>query len=124
MIPRFLITAFVPITFLMSQNSCEPQYISNSRVYAEGNVSSVNRADIAVKLFADDILISETATNRDGNFALGGPGTSGEKTLYFNRKIISFNTSNKDCSLSYDSLSIILPAKNTSYKFPQIVLEQ
>ncbi len=122
MIQRFIFSAILPISFLMSPNGCQPEYVSNSRIYAEGKISP-NMANIPVKLYAEDILISETHTDASGNFKLGGPGTTKEKTLFLNRKIISFSPSDPECRLDYDSLSIILPAKNIAFKFQQIMLE-
>ncbi|MBU4539331.1 MAG: transthyretin-like family protein [Weeksellaceae bacterium] len=121
---RFILSTILPITFLMSPNGCQPEYVSNSRIFAEGKISSSAAANIPVKLYAEDILISETRTDAQGNFKLGGPGTTQEKSLVLNRKIISFNSSDPECKLAYDSLSIIIPAKNIAFRFPQIQLEQ
>lgn len=123
MIHRFILSAVLPLTFLMSPNGCQPEYVNNSRIYAEGKIIASNTPNIPVKLFADDILISETHTDAQGNFKLGGPGTTKEKSLVLNRKIVAFSSNDPECRLAYDSLSIILPAKNIAFKFPQIQLE-
>lgn len=121
---RIILSTIFPLTLLMSQNGCQAEYVSNSRIFAEGTVIAANATNIPVKLYAEDILISETKTDASGNFKLGGAGTTGSKNLTFDRKIVSFSSSESDCKLDYDSLTIVLPAKNIAFKFPQIKLEQ
>lgn len=111
------------IFFLMSPSSCQQaEYSNDSRVFVEGKIISPNATGVQIKLNSEDILISETKPLADGTFKLGGPSTTGGKTLSFDRKITSFSSNNDNCKLSYDSLVIILP--NESYfKFTQITIE-
>ncbi len=110
--------------FLMAPNSsCQPEYLNNSRVSVEGKLIASNSAGIPVKLQSGTILISETTSQTDGSFKLAGPGTTGEKTLSFDRKIKSFTATTSNCILSYDSLSIVLPNEKSYFNFPQITFE-
>ena len=109
--------------FLMSPNSCQQaEYSNDSRIFVEGKVISANAAGVQIKLISDNILISETKPLADGNFKLGGPGTTAYKYLSFGKKIKSFNAIQPDCKLSYDSLYIVLPEK-TYFRFTQITIE-
>ena len=111
------------IVFLMSQNSCAgPEYTNNSRIFVEGKLISQSGEINQIRLQAGDILISETKTQSDGSFKLGGPGATGEETLMFSKKIKSFIANDNECRLSNDSLVIILPGDKTYFNFTQITL--
>lgn len=117
-----LCSHFLSVFFLMSQNSCQPEYSNDSRIFIEGKVISPNTENFHIKLTSKDILISETNALSDGSFKLGGPGTTGDKSLSFNKRIKSFSASHPECRLSYDSMMIFLPAENY-FKFSQITFE-
>jgi len=120
----FLSCHLLGIIFLMSPNSCQPEYRDNSRIFVEGKIISQNPANLPMKLYAGTILITETTSSLDGSFKLGGPGTTGEKELSFNKKITSFSSNENGCKLSYDSLSIYLPVDKSYFNFAQISLKQ
>ena len=117
-----LFSQFLSAFFLMSQNGCQSEYSNDARIFVEGKVVSSNAEGVQIKLSSGDIQISETKSLSDGTFKLGGPGTTGGKTLSFDRKIKSFSSNDAECRLSYDSLVLILPNK-TYFKFAQISLE-
>lgn len=119
----FLFCHLFGVIFLMSPSSCQPEYIDNSRIFVEGKVNSPSGVSSKIKLHSEDILISETTSDAGGNFKLGGPGTTGEKVLTFERKINSFNSNEPDCRLTYDSLNIILPANKNYFNFTQITFK-
>ena len=110
------------IFFLISPSCCEQaEYSDNTRIFVEGKINSPRAEPVDIKLKSSDILISETKSNSDGTFKLGGPGTNAFKFLSFDQKIKSFTSDNPDCKLSSDSLSIILP-NETYFKFTQITM--
>ncbi|QOW10906.1 hypothetical protein Q73A0000_11320 [Kaistella flava (ex Peng et al. 2021)] len=120
----FIFSPIFGAIFLMSPNTrCQPEYKNHSRVIVEGKITSQNAANIDVKLNSGSILISETKSNSDGSFKLGGPGTTAEKELSFDRKIASFTSNETACTLSYDSLAIILPVEKSYFNFAQITFK-
>ena len=107
----------------MSPSSCEQvEYSNDSRIFVEGKINSPRAEGVQIKLNSSDILISETKSNADRTFKLGGPGTSAFKFLSFDQKIKSFTSDNPGCKLSSDSLSIILP-NETYFRFTQINMQ-
>lgn len=119
----FILCHFSSIIFLMSPNSCQPEYNNNSRVFVEGKIISQNASIIPISLHSGNILISETKSSSDGSFKLGGPGTTGEKELTFGRQIASFTSTETACKLSNDSLAIILPVGKNYANFTQITFK-
>lgn len=119
----FILCHFASIIFLMSPNSCQPEYNNNSRVFVEGKIISQNASEVPITLYSGNILISETKSSSDGSFKLGGPGTTGEKELSFDRQIASFTSTETACKLSYDSLAIILPVGKNYANFTQITFK-
>lgn len=119
----FLLCQLFGVLFLMSPSSCQPEYIDNSRIFVEGKVVSPSGPNSKIQLNSEDILISETKVDAAGNFKLGGPGTTGNKILSFERKITSFSSNEPDCRLDYDSLNIILPANKNYFNFTQIIFK-
>ena len=105
--------------------SCEQDYVNNSRVFVEGKISSKNQSvnEIPVALSTFFYPLSSGATKSDGSFRLGGPDAADEIKLVVGKKIISFSTDSKDCSLDIDSLSIILPENVEYVKFSNITIE-
>ena len=111
------------IFFLMSPSSCEQvEYSNDSRIFVEGKINSPCAEGVQIKLNLSDILISETKSNADRTFKLGGRGTSAFKFLSFDQKIKSFTSDNPGYKLSSDSLSIILP-NETYFRFTQINMQ-
>lgn len=113
------------ISYLMSGNGCSADYINDTRIVVEGKINSSthNNSGLTVKLVNEGILVSEGKTKSDGNFRLGGPGTTKNVRLLLNQKINSFSSSEKDCKLDYDSLSIIIPANKSYVNFSNIIVD-
>lgn len=110
---------------LMFCISCEEDYVNNSRVFVEGKISSQSQPvnSLPVSLSTYFYPLSSGTTKSDGSFRLGGPDAADEIKLVVGKKIISFSTDSKDCTLDIDSLSIILPENVESVKFSNIIIE-
>lgn len=107
---KFLILNFFGLSMLMSSGRCQSEYINDSRIYVEANVTSRSGsvAGIPVELNSEDIVVSKASTDQNGFVKLGGAGTTHSTSLYFGRKILSVS----EGTIDYDSLSVILPNKN------------
>ncbi|MDO5615761.1 MAG: hypothetical protein Q4G16_06200 [Cruoricaptor ignavus] len=107
------------ITLALSECG-EVDYINNARIFATGKT---NAASVSVQLIDSDILISETTTNADGTFSLGGPTTDGQPSIWFNKKISNFVAKTSGCTINRDSTAIILPERIRYIEFIQIDFE-
>lgn len=110
-------------TFLMAPRSCGPEYVDNSRIFVEGKILGSNVSNVQIQLANEDILVSETTAKADGNFSLGGAATTQQTSLKLNRKILNYNSTISNTSLSYDSMQILLPENVNYVKFNQITVE-
>lgn len=113
---------FIGLVFLMICHSCQPEYRDNARIFVEGKINGEKVASIPLKIYSGTILVTETKSSPDGSFKMGGPQTTGNYELSFNKKISSFSTNVADCKLDYDSMTIILPAYQSYFNFTQINL--
>ncbi|MFC0342696.1 hypothetical protein [Epilithonimonas hispanica] len=118
-------TNYLLLGLLFSLASCEADYVNNSRVFVEGKITSQSQSanGIPVALTTWLYPISQGTTKNDGSFSLGGPDVAHDVKLTLGKKIVSFSTDSKDCSLDIDSLSIILPENLESVKFSNITIE-
>ena len=105
--------------------SCGQDYVDNSRVFAEGKITSQSRSvnNLPVSLENSYYVLSKTTTGSDGSFRLGGPDATSDTELVLDKKILSFSADRAGCVLSYDSLSIILPEGRNYVKFTNITIE-
>lgn len=116
--------AILPLFFLMAPNRCtEAEYVNNSRIFVEGNIKNLPSKNINIDLACESILISTTQPDSQGNFKLGGPGTTEIAELRFPEKIDNFSASITGCKLSYDSTCIYFPERTTYVKFNQITFK-
>ena len=117
--------SYLLLFLLLSLASCEADYVNNSRVFVEGKITSQSQSanGIPVALTTWLYPISQGTTKNDGSFSLGAPDVADDVKLTLGKKIVSFSTDSKDCSLDIDSLSIILPENLESVKFSNITIE-
>lgn len=115
----------IALVILLSFVSCGQDYVDNSRVFAEGKITSQSQSvnNLPVSLENSYYVLSKTTTGNDGSFRLGGPDATSDTELVLDKKILSFSADRAGCVLSYDSLSIILPAGRNYVKFTNITIE-
>lgn len=111
---------------LMLCLSCGSDDLSNTRAYAEGKVVSESFAmnDLDIFIISNTKVVAQTKPTASGSFVLSGPMFSDGFDLKFNRKIASFSASKEGCSLSQDSLSIVLPDEVSFISFEEIRLQE
>lgn len=116
----FLLTLF-SIIFL----GCRSENRDNSRVYVEGKISgnNLNFPSLRVVLEDEGQLIAEVIPHDNGQFVLSGPLLTDSFSLGINKKIKSFSASKPGCTLSEDSLKIVVPAGITYITFNEIIVE-
>ena len=104
---------------------CQSENRNNSRAYVEGKITATHLqfAEINVMIKSESAIVAETSPTNSGNFTLSGPLLSDSFSLVFNSKIKSFNPSKSGCTISNDSLQIIVPAGITYITFNEIILE-
>lgn len=106
--------------------ACQSDSRDNPRAYVEGKITGNNLKfdKISVALESDDTNIAETVPANSGDFTLSGPLISENFSVVLNKKIISFIASKQDCTLSADSLQILVPAGNTYVTFDEIKVKE
>lgn len=118
---RLFFTSLIFCLFL----GCQSDNRSNPRAYVEGNVTSTNLEsnEITVMIKSESTIVAETIPDGAGNFILSGPLFSENFSMVFNSKIKSFKSSKTGCTISPDSLEIIVPSGTTHLTFTEIILE-
>lgn len=121
---RHFQTFYIPVV-LLSFLGCNSENRNNSRAYVEGNLTGnvSNSAEIELKIRSANLIIAEAIPDTAGKFEISGPLVSDSFSLYINRKIKSFSTTKMGCSLSSDSLEIIIPSGTTYIVFNEILLK-
>lgn len=121
---KFYLFIFLAI-FSLIFVSCETDSRDNSRAYVEGKITGNNLNYLLINVVLEDEnkLIAEVTPGDNGQFTLSGPILTDSFTLGINRKIKSFSASKTGCTLSSDSMKIIVPARITYITFNEIVLE-
>lgn len=121
---KFYLFIFLAI-FSLIFVSCETENRQNSRAFVEGKISGnqLNYSLINVVLQEENQLLAEVIPDDNGQFTLSGPLLTDSFTLGINRKIKSFSASKSGCTLSADSMKIIVPAGITYITFNEIILE-
>lgn len=120
---KLFFTAFC--VFLLMISGCTSESRSNSRVYIEGKITGNNLIfeEISINAFSNDKNIATAIPESSGNFVLSGPLLSDSFYLVLNKKIKSFSSPRSGCTLSPDSLRIIVPSGITYITFSEIELE-
>lgn len=121
---KFYLFIFLAI-FSLIFVSCETDSRDNSRAYVEGKITGNNLNYLLINVVLEDEnkLIAEVTPGDNGQFTLSGPLLTDSFTLGINRKIKSFSASKSGCTLSADSMKIIVPAGITYITFNDIILE-
>lgn len=105
--------------------SCNSENRDNSRAYVEGKITG-NQLDFnEIKVFikSDGKNIAETTPTGSGQFILSGPLISDTFSLVLKKKIKSFSSSKTGCTISSDSLEILIPSGSTYVIFNEINLK-
>ena len=123
MIKKLLLAAGFFFLFLLM--GCNSENRDNARAYVEGTVTGNQNdfSEVSVMIKSDSKNVAETIPNGDGQFKLSGPLLSDSFTLVLSRKIKTFSASKEGCTLSPDSLEIMVPAGTTFITFNEINLE-
>lgn len=123
MIKKLLLAA--GFFFLFFMIGCNSENRDNSRAYVEGTVTGNQNdfSEVSVMIKSDSKNVAETIPNGNGQFKLSGPLLSDSFTLVLSRKIKTFSASKEGCTLSPDSLEILVPAGTTFITFNEINLE-
>ncbi|QOW10904.1 hypothetical protein Q73A0000_11310 [Kaistella flava (ex Peng et al. 2021)] len=105
--------------------SCNSENRDNSRAYVEGKITGNQLYFNEIKVFikSDGKNIAETIPTGSGEFVLSGPLLSDTFSLVLNKKIKSFSSSKTGCTISTDSLEILIPSGNTYVIFNEINLK-
>ena len=105
---------------------CRSENRDHARAYVEGTITGNQLIldEITIHLSSDGKKIAETISNSSGEFVLSGPLLSDSFSLVFNKKIKSFSTLKKGCTLSADAKQIQIPAGITYITFNEIILEK
>lgn len=116
---------FFTLIFFTILLGCQSDNRSNPRAYVEGNLKSVQfeMAEINVTIKSENTIVGETNPDGSGNFIISGPLLSDSFSLVFNSKIQSFKSSKTGCTISADSLEILIPVGTTYLTFSEIILE-
>jgi hypothetical protein len=120
-----LLFSTIIIFLIGSLYSCQSENRDNSRAYVEGRITG-NQLDynkISILLKSGDRNIAEAIPNGSGQFVLSGPMLTDSFSLVLNKKIRSFSSSKTGCSISADSLEILIPAGNPYIVFNEITLK-
>ena len=120
-----LLFSTIIIILIGSLYSCQSENRDNSRAYVEGKITGpqLDYNKISIFLKSGDRNIAETVPNGSGQFILSGPMLTDSFSLVLNKKIRSFSSSKTGCSISADSLEILIPAGNTYIVFNEITLK-
>lgn len=113
------------VFLLMLFFGCTSEDRNNSRVYIEGKITGNNIFfdEVSINAFSNDKNIATAIPESSGDFVLSGPLLSDSFHLVFNRKIESFSSSKNGCTLSADSLKILVPSGVTYITFNEIELK-
>lgn len=113
------------VFLVLSCIGCAQDYVDNSRIYVEGKITSQNQSanQLPIKLENLYHTISKGTTGNDGTFRLGGPDVTSDIELIVGKKIISFSADQQGCTLSEDSLSIVIPEDKHHVKFSNITID-
>lgn len=105
--------------------SCGSDDLSNVRAYAEGKIVTENIAmgEVKISLISNGRVVSQGQPSSSGNFILSGPLFSDGFEVKMNHKIQSFSTSRAGCSISEDSLSVVVPEGISYISFDEIRLK-
>ena len=116
---------FFTLIFFTILLGCQSDNRSNPRAYVEGNLKSAQfeMAEINVTIKSENTIVGETNPDGSGNFTISGPLLSDSFSLVFNSKIQSFKSSKTGCTISADSLEILIPVGTTYLTFSEIILE-
>ena len=116
---------FSTIFLLLLLLGCDSESRENSRAYVEGNLTgnTINLSKMTVKIMSAERNVAEVIPNNSGQFVISGPLISDAFSLKLNKKIKSFSTSKAGCTLSSDSLEIIVPAGITYIIFDNIEMK-
>ncbi len=106
-------------------SGCVSEDRNNSRIYVEGKIAGNNLFfdEISIDAFSNGKNIASAIPESSGNFVLSGPSLSDTFSLVLNRKIKSFSSSKPGCTLSADSLRILVPSGITYINFNEIMLK-
>jgi len=106
--------------------SCRSDDLSNTRAYVEGKIATENISFDEINIFikSENKVVAQTIPTSSGNFVLSGPLFSEGFSVHFNEKIKSFSASKSNCSISEDSLSIIVPEDVSYIVFSEVKLKK
>lgn len=121
---RFLFTLII-VVLVTTFSSCTSENRDNARAYVEGKITGtqLNYNKITILLKSDDKNIAETIPTNAGEFVLSGPLLNDSFSLVLNKKIKSFTASKSGCTISGDSLEILVPTGTTYITFNEIIVE-
>lgn len=121
---KYFLTIIIVLLFSIFIG-CNSENRDNSRAYVEGKIigNQLDFNEINVFIKSDGKNIAETIPSGLGQFVLSGPLISETFSLVLNKKIKSFSSSKTGCTISSDSLEILIPAGNTYVKFNEINLK-
>ena len=121
---KFLLTISVLVLLTVS-SSCTSENRDNARAYVEGKIAGnqLKFDEISISLKSDGKSIAETILTASGEFVLSGPLLNDSFSLVSNKKIKSFTASKSGCTISADSLEILVPPGTTYITFNEIIVE-
>lgn len=116
----FFILCIVNVFF-----SCTSENRDNSRAYVEGKIAGnqLKFDEISISLRSEGKIIAETILTASGEFVLSGPLLNDSFSLVSNKKIKAFTASKSGCTISSDSLEVLVPTGTTYITFNEIILE-
>jgi len=106
--------------------SCGSDDLSSTRAYVEGKVKTetLYLEDLNISITSENKTVARTIPTSSGNFVLSGPLFSDGFSVNFNEKIKTFSASRSGCTLSEDSLSIIVPEGVSYITFSEITMQK
>ena len=104
--------------------ACGSDDLGTTRAYVEGKISTSGFSEVNISITSAGKIVAQTIPTSKGSFVLSGPLFSGDFTVNFTKKIESFATTKTNCTLSKDSLSIIVPQPISYIIFDDIKLKK
>ncbi len=117
---------FVVFSVLLLIISCGSDDLGDTRAYVEGRINSPssNYENIELSIISESRTVAQTIPTESGSFVLSGPLFSSGFNIKFNKKIKSFLTDKSNCTISTDSLSIVVPEDVSYIKFNEILMKE
>lgn len=112
--------------FLLLILGCGSDDLSTTRAYVEGRINSPssNYENIELSIISESRTVAQTIPTESGSFVLSGPLFSEGFNIKFNKKIKSFSTDKPNCSITSDSLSIVVPKEVSYINFNEILMKE